>query len=131
MFPKERKEFFKEFQIFFPGKSGDALLGIVGFLLFEIRGIKEDQVGLVFSLDRPQQAFRVPLVRLDLRPCFRSIGQIKRPAFSVECKAGIRNNATTSHGIENKVSLLCKVKEGMADQLCRNLPGPAISKTWI
>ena len=37
----------------------------------------------------------------------------------------IRNNATTSHGIENKVSLLCKVKEGMAEQLCRDLPGPA------
>jgi len=38
MFSKERKECFKEFQIFFPRKSGDALFGIVGFLFFEIRG---------------------------------------------------------------------------------------------
>jgi len=38
MFSEERKECFKELKIFFPGKSGDALFWIVGFLLFEIRG---------------------------------------------------------------------------------------------
>ena len=57
MFPKERKKLFKEFQIFVPGKRGDALVGIVGFLLFEIRRIKEDQAGFLFSRNGPHQTF--------------------------------------------------------------------------
>ena len=36
-------------------------------------------------------------------------------SFSVECKTGIRNNATTRHWIENKVTLLGEVEEGMGD----------------
>jgi len=64
---------------------------------------------------------------LDLLACLQTIGQIKGPAFSIECKADVRNNATASHWIKYKVTLLGEVKEGMGDQLGRNLPEPARS----
>ena len=50
MFPKERKEFFKEFQIFISRKHGDALFRIVGFLFFEIRGSKKIKSGFSFPV---------------------------------------------------------------------------------
>ena len=38
---------------------------------------KKDQIRSLFSLDGPDQPFRIPLVRLYLRPCFRPICQVK------------------------------------------------------
>jgi len=52
---------------------------------------------------------------LYLRARFRAIDQIKRPAFSVECKTDIRNNATTGHGIENKVYLPTEIQQMLKD----------------
>jgi hypothetical protein len=122
---KTGEEFFEEFQIFFARNKRDTLLCVLGGHFAEIGWIKEDQIRSLFSLDGPKQPFWIPLVRFDFLPCFRSIDEIKRPAFSSKSKTHVWDNATTGHWIENKVCLLCKVKEGMGDRLGRDLPGPA------
>ena len=81
-------------------KSGDALFGITVSLFFEIREIKENKVRLFFALNGPHKVFRIPSVMLDLGACLRPMGDIKRPASSVEYTTGISDHPTTCHGIK-------------------------------
>ncbi len=122
----QRQKLLNKSQVFYSTKACYTVFGVLVCQFIEIRRIKEDQIGFLFSLYRPLKAFRIPLKRFDFRPCFRAIHQIKGPASSMKRQTGIRDNDATGHlpaialaqarradRIKNKVSLACKIKKAI------------------